>query len=102
LETIMGLLEAGQMETVMHARFTIIIAAALAVTGSAAAEPAKAPVQTAKPVGQAAPVVLASADRVPGSSGPAAAAPVKRPRAARVTSCRCGDPQPQADEQEQQ
>jgi len=42
-------------------------------------------------------VVLASAERVPDaeSSAPEAqppATPAKKPRAARVTTCRCGDP----------
>jgi hypothetical protein len=89
----------------MHPRFTMIAAAALMVATAAVAEPAKAPgAAAARTPSHPAPVVLASADRVVGASAPAQAspAPVKRPRAARVTSCRCGAPEAQADEQEQQ
>jgi hypothetical protein len=45
-------------------------------------------------------VVLASADQVGDvqASADQPAAPVKRPRAARVTTCRCGDQQASADQ----
>jgi hypothetical protein len=94
------------MEMVMRTRFTVIAAAMLgAATVAIAAEPAKAPgASAAQAPAHPSPVVLASADRVVGASAPAQAnpAPIKRPRAARVTSCRCGDPQAQPDEQDQE
>jgi hypothetical protein len=84
------------MEIVMHARLMVIAAAALVVGTSAFAEPPKTRgAQPAQPATQPAAVVLASAETVrdtaPSADQPAA--PVKRPRAARVTSCRCGDQQ---------
>jgi hypothetical protein len=84
------------MEIVMHARLMVIAAAALVVGTSAFAEPPKTRgAQPAQPAPQPAAVVLASAESVrdtaPDADQPAA--PVKRPRAARVTSCRCGDQQ---------
>jgi hypothetical protein len=76
----------------------IIAAVALTIATSAFAEPAKphaAPAPKAATV--PAEVVLASADTVrdaaPTPDQPAA--PVKRPRVARVTTCRCGDQQAQ-------
>ena len=88
----------------MHFRSAIFVATALAAASVAFAEPAKAPAASAaRPAGHTAPVMLASADRVVGTV-PAAdvrSEQPKRPRA-RVTSCRCGDPQPQAEDQEQQ
>jgi hypothetical protein len=57
------------------------------------AEPPKVPAPVSKPANISAPVVLASADQVR-SPAPASEAtppaPVKH-RAARVTTCRCGD-----------
>ena len=86
----------------MHARFSVIAAAALTVTTVAVAQPAKAPPPAAAHApGHPKPVVLASADRLPGAEGAPQASPAPAKRHARVTSCRCGDPQPQADEQEQ-
>jgi hypothetical protein len=94
------------METVMRTRFTVIAAAMLgAATAAIAAEPPKRPgAAAAQTPSHPSPVVLASADRVVGAQTPAQAnpAPVKRPRAARVTSCRCGDPQAQSDDQDQE
>jgi len=76
----------------------ITIGSLLMAAGAACAEPAKDHV--AKPgVGQQQPVVLASADRVrtPSVATPQpVSAPAKRP-APRVTTCRCGDPQPEPD-----
>lgn len=89
----------------MHLRSTLIAAAALAAGPAAAAGPAKAPAASSPhSTAHSSPVVLASAERVVGTVPPAdvRSDPAKRPRAARVTSCRCGDIQPQADEQEQQ
>lgn len=88
----------------MHFRSAIIAATALAAASIAIAEPAKAPaVSSARPAAHAAPVMLASADRVVGNvpSADVRSEQPKRPRA-RVTTCRCGDLQPQAEEQEQQ
>jgi hypothetical protein len=83
----------------MLARSIVIaVAAALSVATPALAEPAK-PQDSAQPASR--PIVLASADAV---SKPATAAdqqvPVKRPRVARVTTCRCGDPIPQDEDQQ--
>jgi hypothetical protein len=91
------------METAMRALVTVI-AAMLTVGSAALAEPPKnqpAP----SPSAQKAPaeVILASAETTHASApdaGQPNAAPTKR-RIARVTSCRCGDPQPDAESQEQ-
>jgi hypothetical protein len=85
----------------MNARL-LVIAATLAVGTAAAAEPAKPHAAAAAPAStRPVEVVLASADTVrpvqPGEGQ--SAAPVKR-RAARVTTCRCGDPQPDAQAQQ--
>ena len=82
----------------MHARLMIIAAAALTISTSAFAEPAKTPAaKQPQPATPPAEVVLASADtvRVAAPSADQPAAPVKRPRVARVTTCRCGDQQAQ-------
>ena len=80
----------------MHGRFALIAVAALMSTSAFAAEPVKPPVQPAvQPQPARAQVVLASADdvRIPSTADQQAAATPKRPRG-RVTTCRCGDPQP--------
>ena len=79
----------------MHVRSLIAVAAALVLPGSAGADPAKPP-----PVRQAA-VQLASAEKIaPQVPVPAAESqPAKQPRAMRVTTCRCGDAQPQPEPQ---
>ena len=84
----------------MLVRKLLIAGAAMSFTAMAAAEPAKPVAQGAtQPVNRPAEVVLASAEQVsvpsPAAQDPNAvaqtpAAPVKK-RAARVTSCRCGD-----------
>lgn len=83
----------------MHARF-MMIAALLTAAPPAFADPAKAPEPQKRP----ATVVLASADEVrapaPAADQPAAQ-PAKR-RFARVTSCRCGDPAPESEQQQEQ
>jgi hypothetical protein len=87
---------------VMHTRCLLIAAATLAVAGNAAAEPAKpAPKPAAQPAERPVEIVMASAEQVrtpaPLATQPVTqeVAPVKRPRAARVTSCRCaGQNQP--------
>jgi hypothetical protein len=85
--------------TAMSARFMVIAAAALTIAGAAVAESAKPEVRPAsQPASRPVQVLMASADQVQarvGSADQAAPAPVKRPRAARVTTCRCGDPQQQ-------
>jgi hypothetical protein len=79
-----------------------ILASAL-IAGSAAAEPPKraaaAPAE-AKP--RPAEVVFAAAEtpHAPAPDAQPSAAPAKR-RVARVTTCRCGDPQTAPDSQEQ-
>ena len=80
----------------MHARF-VLIAAALMSANAFAAEPHKAPDRSpAQPQTAAPSLVLASAEAVqtPAAAGQSATAPGKRPRVGRVTTCRCGDPQP--------
>ena len=92
----------------MHTRFMLVAAlAAMTLTAPVGAEPAKAPVQpTGQPGNRPAEILLASSEiRTPGqnvdapqSEGQAeaqASAPAKRPRAARVTTCRCAGQIPQ-------
>jgi hypothetical protein len=84
----------------MLARSIVIAVAALSVAAAALAEPAEPqPQDSVQPASR--PIVLASAEVV---SKPATAAdqqvPVKRPRVARVTTCRCGDPIPQDEDQQ--
>jgi hypothetical protein len=85
---------------VMLAR-SIIIAAMLTTACAAYAEPSKPQGQEASQASSR-PLVLASAEVV---KAPVAAAeqqaPAKRPRVARVTTCRCGDPIPQDDSDQQ-
>jgi|tagenome__1003787_1003787.scaffolds.fasta_scaffold20813147_2 hypothetical protein len=85
----------------MNARLISIGAAIAAVTTGALAEPAKAPVPAInKPSNPPKPVILASADTVE-TAGPQSAqqlSPAPKKRAARVTTCRCGDPQPESSE----
>ena len=87
----------------MTARVMIIAAAALSLsTGALAADPAKPDSRDAQAsVPAAKELVLASAEvKSPSPGGdPQVAAPVKR-RTARVTTCRCGDPQPQNEQQQ--
>lgn len=87
----------------MHARSVIIAAAALALATSAIAQSAKT--QAPQPNStqtHPAPVVLASADHMASAPvGDAAPAQAKPHRAARVTTCRCGDPQPAPQDDQQ-
>lgn len=80
----------------------VMIAAALSLSTSAfAADPAKPDPRDAQASAPAArELVLASADvKSPPPTGDSQlAAPVKR-RTARVTTCRCGDPQPRNEQQ---
>ena len=86
----------------MDARLVMFAVAMLAVGTAAVAEPPKAPAQA--PPQQAnypAKVMLASADQVatPAPADQSASQPPKRPRAARVTTCRCGDQSAEQPEQ---
>ena len=81
----------------MFTRTLLIGSTILAVAAPVAADPAN-PVQRESavqaPANRPAQVVLASAEQVQAqlpADTQAAATPPKRPRAARVTSCRCGD-----------
>ena len=89
------------METITRAQF-IAIALMLAPADAGAAEPVKSKAQA--PAAQQAPVkiVLASAEDMhsPNATSQPDAAPAKR-RVARVTTCRCGDPQPDEGQQDQ-
>lgn len=82
----------------MRAHLLIVAVSGLSLaTAAVAAEPAKAPVRTAdQPADQAVPVVIAAADevRTPAAADQQGAAPAKRERKARVTTCRCGDQTP--------
>ena len=87
----------------MDGRYLLIATAALAFAGAAAAEPAKPAAQPAtQPTAQKpAEVVMASAEQSPAPAVVAeaqAASPAKKPRAARVTSCRCAGQTPQNDQ----
>jgi hypothetical protein len=72
----------------------LAIAAVLTLATAVAAEPPRpAASESAKPATPPAPVMLASADRIqtpPAAVRAQASVPAKRPRAARVTTCRCG------------
>lgn len=89
---------------VMNTRTMLVAAlAAMTITAPLGAEPTKAPAQpTGQPVNRPAEILLASAEiRAPGQNVEAAQseaqapAPAKRPRAARVTTCRCAGQTPQ-------
>jgi hypothetical protein len=93
----------------MSARLTMIAAAALAIgtltTHTAAfAEPARTQDHADQPANRPAAIVLASAESAQGqAAAPSAdqpAPPQAKRRAARVTTCRCGDPQPEAQDQQ--
>jgi hypothetical protein len=86
--------------------YAIAIAALLTATGPAFAQPAKS--EAAKPVQpvlRPANIFLASAEpasaQAPEATQPSPA-PAKRRIAPRVTTCRCGDPQPTPDTPKQQ
>jgi hypothetical protein len=81
----------------MRVHVTLIAAAAAIFSASVVAEPPKAEVHRAsQPAKTPTEVALASADqiRAPAPAEQPSTTPVKRPRAARVTTCRCGDPDP--------
>jgi ethanolamine ammonia-lyase small subunit len=81
------------MEEIMRVHLAAIAAAALVAT-SAFAQPAPSDSRPTAQSDQHRPdLVLASADsvRVQAPAADQPSQPTKRPRAARVTSCRCGD-----------
>jgi hypothetical protein len=86
----------------MHGRLFIVTAGALTMSSTAAAEPSKAPpiAAAAGPV-RPARVELASVDvtRSAAVPGQPDAQSAKRPRAMRVTTCRCGAPRPEPESQ---
>ena len=81
----------------MSFRIVFFAAATLISASAISAEPPKAPAHPpAQPQSRPADIVLASADEASNASpdaNPQNSAPAKRPRVARVTTCRCGDPQ---------
>jgi len=76
----------------------MIAVTALTAAAMASAEPAPPSASdSGRQESREAQVVLASAERDPKAESPAPeaqqpATPAKKPRAARVTTCRCGDP----------
>jgi len=91
------------MEKAMLLRVTLI-AAAMMIGSAVAAEAPRGGTPTAVPLQSGrTEVVLASAEAIHAPAPEAAQpspAPAKR-RIARVTTCRCGDPQPDPDSQDQ-
>jgi hypothetical protein len=86
----------------MSARLMMIAAAVLTIGTSALAEPARTEDHANQPASRPAAIVLASAEAAQ-APAPAADQPTPPPakrRAARVTTCRCGDPQPEAQDQQ--
>ena len=81
----------------MDSRLMLIAAGALSLATIAAAEPAKSPEPAAPSGAKDRPVVLAAAEipAAPAVADADAAAtpavPARKPRAARVTTCRCAD-----------
>lgn len=82
----------------MSYRWLILAATAVSAAGMATAQPDRDNARDSKqPQAQNAQVVLASAPREtdaappPAEAQPATQAPAKPKRAARVTTCRCGD-----------
>ena len=77
----------------MRTRY-LIASAALAFAASAEAEPAKPLHPAVQPANRPAEVMMASAERIPvvipvAVTDGQETAPAKKPRAARVTTCRC-------------
>ena len=81
----------------MYARLMVVAALTLVMGNPLLAEPAKTrdPQPQVQPATPPAAVVLASAETIRdvAPSADQQAAPVKRPRTARVTTCRCGGQQ---------
>ena len=85
----------------MRAHFALL-SAALLVAASASAQPAQPETRAGTQADQhRADLVLASADsvRVQAPASDQTTQAPKRPRAARVTTCRCGDPAAAPDDQ---
>jgi hypothetical protein len=90
------------MEHPMTARLPFVTAAALSLAGAAmAAGPAKSELRDSSVPAAPRELVLASVESKapPPAPGTQTPAPAKH-RTARVTTCRCGDPQPQDDSSE--
>ena len=82
-------------------RISLTIFAGLLSLGTAAlCEPPRAAPQPNQPDRRTSDIVLASADVPAGAVQGPQPAPVKR-RIVRVTTCRCGDPQPASESPEQ-
>ena len=85
-------------------RLSMIALGAFAICGSAVAQPPKdAPAKPAQTQSRPTQIVLASAEQVREPSPEAvhaSSAPARRARP-RVTTCRCGDPQPDPENQDQ-
>lgn len=81
----------------MNARLMLLATSALGFATIAHAEPAKSPASPAQPVVKERPVVFAAAEvpAIPAAAQQDTAAipatPARKPRAARVTTCRCAD-----------
>ena len=86
----------------MKIRVIMIAIAAASMAAAAAAQPGKDEPKNSKPAAAQTPVILASANDVRHPSPTDASRPtepVRRP-APRVTTCRCGDPQPEPGQQQ--
>lgn len=86
----------------MNIRVVIIAITVSSMAAAAAAQPGKDEPKDSKPAAVHTPVILASASDVLRPSPTDASHPAKPPRrpAPRVTTCRCGDPQPEPDQQQ--
>lgn len=82
----------------MSVRLIMVAAAMMSAAAVASAEPTQPDErETSQPRDRSAELIMASADQPPSAEGPSADTPApstapKRVRAARVTTCRCGDP----------
>jgi hypothetical protein len=86
----------------MNIRVVMIAISAASMAAAAAAQPGKDEPKNSKPAAAQTPVILASASNVRRPSPTDAnrpTEPARRP-APRVTTCRCGDPQPEQDQQQ--
>lgn len=90
------------MEHPMTVRLLFVTAAALSLAGAAmAADPVKPELRDSTVPAAPRDLVLASVDSKAAPSAPGAQTPAPaKHRTARVTTCRCGDPQPQDDSSE--
>jgi hypothetical protein len=90
-------MRASNMEGTMDARLMLLAAGALSFATVASAEPANPPVPSSTPAAKDRPVVLAAVEVpaatpvAPGDPAAAPAVPPRKPRTARVTTCRCAE-----------